>query len=272
MCMAMVLTSCVKHELYNTGHPDQGALVVTADFGNRSKEANVPSSYIIRMGDVEQTVQGETNVFGKLLDPMTYTMLVYNNPDGITVDGTVATVNSVASTTGDVEIEPRPDYLFGSYMQVSIAEDDTTWVEVKMKQYIKLLNINLNIKDGDTERIASVTCSLSGVESEVDLSTGMLAGKSAIISSAMDVSDTQMSTYFRILGIVPTEKQILTIKITYDNDDEDVIESDVCDIFNNNDGSIKPLNIVTDISLPSGAGFSATIDDWQKTDDDYEAK
>jgi len=57
---------------------------------------------------------------------MTYNMLVYNVPDGVTVDGTVATVNGVQTKdrTSSIEIEATPDCLFGAYRQVTIAEDD----------------------------------------------------------------------------------------------------------------------------------------------------
>lgn len=292
MCVAFALSSCVKHELYDTEHPDKGALVVTADFGSRSAEASIPSSYIIRVGDVEQTVQSETNVFGKLLDPTTYNMLVYNKPDGITVDGTVATVNSVQtkSRANSTEIEAMPDYLFGSYKQISIAEDDTTWVVAKMKQYVKLLRITLNVKDGDADRIESVVCTLDGVVMSVDLATGKLGDYSAFVRNGMTVSDGKMTADFRVLGVVTSERQILTVNITYTNGDEDVIESDISDIISDinddengggddnpsggdDDGGKTPdINIDGDINLPVESGYSATIEGWQQTNDSVVAK
>lgn len=37
-----ILTSCVKDDLYDTPHPDRGAVVVTTDWSGKSTEA-VPS-------------------------------------------------------------------------------------------------------------------------------------------------------------------------------------------------------------------------------------
>lgn len=286
MCVAFVLSSCVKHDIYMTEHPDKGALVVTADFSSRSAEANVPTSYLIALSTGEewgeaakQTVQGETNVIGKLLEPATYNMLVYNVPDGINVSGTVATVNSVQtkSSGNPLEIEATPDYLFGAYKQISIAEDDTTWGVAKMKQYVKLLNISLNVKEGDYGRIAKVTCALSGVVASVDLATGTLGDYSAFVSNDMKIDGNKMTTAFRLLGVAPSERQILTVTITYTNGDEDMIDSDISDVIDDinnddgggsggDDGKTPDIDISGDVKLPVGSGFSATIDGWQQTD------
>lgn len=276
----LIFASCVKHDIYNTDHPDKGALVVTADFSNRSSEANVPANYFIALSSGEEwgdavivnEVQGTTNVFSKLLDPMTYNLLVYNAPEGITVTGTVATVNSVQtkSRASGYEIEPTPDYLFGSYQQISIAEDDTTWVVAKMKQYVKLLNVTLKVKSGNYERIAKVECSLDGVVTSVDLATGLLGESSAIVSNTMNVDDNYLTTFFRLLGVNTSEKQILTVKITYTNGDEEVIESDISDVVDND---YYVININGNLSLPSEPGFFAIIDGWQQvTDDEITAK
>lgn len=287
----MGLAACVKHELHDTEHPDKGALVVTADFGGRSAEASVPDSYIISLSSGEgwaeafsTTVSGETNTFGKLLSPGAYNMLVYNTPEGITINGTVATVNSVGEgvRSGSVQIESRPEYLFGAYQRVTIMEDDTTYVVARMRQYIKLLNITLNVKDGDSGRIASVECKLDGVETSVDLSTGVLSGSSACTVNGMTLGDGTITTFFRILGIVPTERQTITVTITYTDGEEEIITSDITDIIDGindeedtptgGDGDTPTIDISGEITLPTESGFEATIEGWQQANDGFEAK
>ena len=44
------LSSCVKDDLYNTPHPDKGAVEVTTDWTGRSSDAVVPADYILRIG------------------------------------------------------------------------------------------------------------------------------------------------------------------------------------------------------------------------------
>ena len=40
-----ILTSCVKDDLYDTPHPDRGAVVVTTDWSGKSTEADIPQAY-----------------------------------------------------------------------------------------------------------------------------------------------------------------------------------------------------------------------------------
>ena len=76
--LAVILfASCVKDELYDTPHPDSGVVVVTADWSDRSSEADIPQAYTLRIGGQEQEASGETNVFNRLLSPGKYTLTAY---------------------------------------------------------------------------------------------------------------------------------------------------------------------------------------------------
>ena len=102
--MLLLLVSCVKDDLYNTPHPDKGAVEITTDWTGRSSDAVVPGSYILRIGTKEQTVSKETNVFDALFLPGTQDLLVYNPAEGITVNENTATVNRLPDGT----LEPMP--------------------------------------------------------------------------------------------------------------------------------------------------------------------
>ena len=98
ICGAVLLmSSCVKDDVYRTPHPTQGALLVTTDWSDRSSESVQPVSYLLRvsgrsgMSD-EQSVKGNTNLYHALLEPESYELLVYNVPESITVSGDIATV------------------------------------------------------------------------------------------------------------------------------------------------------------------------------------
>lgn len=93
-----ILTSCVKDDLYDTPHPDRGAVVVTTDWSGKSAEADIPQAYTLRIGGREQNVSAATNVFDALLAPGGYGLTVYNSPEGISIDGNKATVNPVDLT------------------------------------------------------------------------------------------------------------------------------------------------------------------------------
>ena len=127
-----ILTSCVKDDLYDTPHPDRGAVVVTTDWSGKSTEADIPQAYTLRIGGREQNVSAATNVFDALLAPGGYGLTVYNSPEGISIDGNKATVNPVDLTGA---IEPHPGYLFASHQDISVVADDTLHVTAPMRQY-----------------------------------------------------------------------------------------------------------------------------------------
>ena len=46
MVAAVLLASCVKDDLYNTPHPDKGAVVITTDWTDALAESTVPGWYL----------------------------------------------------------------------------------------------------------------------------------------------------------------------------------------------------------------------------------
>ena len=162
------LSSCVKDDLYNTPHPDKGAVEVTTDWTGRSSDAVVPADYILRIGGEEQMVQGETNAFKSLFLPGTQSLLAYHQTEGVTISGTTATVN----TLGDGTLNPMPGFLFSASKELDIQKDDTLKVVVPMMQRIRTLALTLKLNPGDERRIASTASTLTGIAPSMDLATG----------------------------------------------------------------------------------------------------
>lgn len=46
---ALAFTSCVKDDLYNTPHPDRGAILLTTDWSRRGEAVPVPDSYTVEV-------------------------------------------------------------------------------------------------------------------------------------------------------------------------------------------------------------------------------
>ena len=101
----VLLASCVKDELYNTPHPDKGAVQITADWTKHSADALMPDLYVLRIGHEEQTVRrgepagSETTVFRSLFLPGVQSLLAYNPAEGFGIDGDIASVNTLADGT-----------------------------------------------------------------------------------------------------------------------------------------------------------------------------
>lgn len=270
LCSALMLGSCVKDTLYNTPHPDKGALVVSTDWSGRSSESIKPTEYILRIGEEEQTVSEDVNTFKSLLLPGTQSLLVYHQADGITLSGTTATVNTLADGT----LDPMPGYLFSAYKEMTIPTDDTLRVTMPMKQHIRQLILMLELKEGDDQIIAGTSATLTGIAPSVDLITGEINATSGkTIKPVFRIStDTPKSkaagvpllaATMRLLGIIQTEKQELTIAVTLTNGTTQSITTDLTDYLTDfGNGELEPLVLDATLSLPPEVGVSATITDW----------
>lgn len=255
------LTSCVKDDLYDTPHPDKGAVVVTTDWSGKSAEADIPQAYTLRIGGKEQNVSAATNVFDALLAPGGYGLTVYNTSEGISVSGNRATVNPV-DLTG--KIEPHPGYLFASHQDISVVADDTLRVTAPMRQYVRKLDIELTATEGDYARVVSATATLDGVATAVNITTGTLSDTPAKTTTAFMQEGDRFTLHFRLLGIVPTAAQTLTVNILFDNGDTQTVESDLTEqLAGFNGGSeTEPVKLTGGLQLPIEAGFTSTITDW----------
>ncbi len=97
MAAAVLFSSCVKDTLYDTPHPDYGKIAVTADWSARGEGINIPATWTVTMGDYTGTETSATHAPDHLFAPGSYTLAVWNPAEGITVNGTTATI---AASTG----------------------------------------------------------------------------------------------------------------------------------------------------------------------------
>lgn len=259
---AISLASCVKDELYNTPHPDSGAVVVTADWSDRNSDADIPQTYILSIDGQEQEVSGETNVLNRLLSAGKYTLAAYNKPDQVTVANNTASVNATSAK----HINPMPGYLFASVQDINVVADDTLRVTARMKQLIRRLNLELTATEGDYSRVQSATATLSGVASVADMATGERSA-AAQVTNTFRQDGNKFTLFFRLLGIVTTEAQTLTVNITFNNSDTQQIVSDVTESMKNFNNEAEPIKLKGNLLLPVEATVTgATITGWNEVD------
>lgn len=258
---AILLTSCVKDELYNTPHPDKGAVVVATDWSGRSGETDIPQAYTLRIDDKEQPASGETNIVSQLLTPGQYTLAAYNTPKQIAVSGNMASVNGTLAG----HIAPTPGYLFASVQEIMVQADDTLYVTVPMKQLVRRLDLELTATEGDYARVRSATATLLGVASTVDIATGE-RNAAAQTTDTFTQEGGKFTLFFRLLGIIPSEPQTLTVDITFTNGDTQRIVSDLTDGLKDFNSGVEPLKLTGSLRLPVEAGFTGSIEGWQQAD------
>ena len=259
---AILLASCVKDELYNTPHPDSGAVVVTADWSDRNSDADIPQAYILSIDGQEQEVSKETNILNRLLSAGKYTLTAYNKPDQVTVANNTASVNATSAK----HINPMPGYLFASVQDINVVADDTLRVTARMKQLIRRLNLELTATEGDYSRVQSATATLSGVASVADMATGERSAAAQVTNTFIQ-DGNKFTLFFRLLGIVTTEAQTLTVDITFNNGDTQQIVSDVTESMKNFNNEAEPIKLKGNLLLPVEATVTgATITGWNEVD------
>lgn len=285
-----VLGGCVKDDLYNTAHPDKGAVKITTDWSGRSSDAVIPHRYVLRIGTHEQTVSGETNAFGTLFLPGKQDLLVWHTAQGITVSGTTVSGNTVNGTIATINtlpdgtLDPTPGHLFSAARELDIAKDDTLSVTLPMKQYIRRLVLTLKLSPGDEQRIGSTAATLTGIASATDLVTGKLtdsAGKTVIPTfvlttdtpeSRSDTPETRspaqpvLSATLHLMGAATGEQQLLTLEITLTDGDVHTVTTDLTEMLKDfrTGTDMEPLTLDAALSLPTEAGIGATITPWKE--------
>lgn len=275
--VTLLLGGCVKDDLYNTPHPDKGAVRVTTDWSGASSDAVLPQSYMLRIGTQEQTASGTDNAFNTLFEPGRQDLLVYHQTEGITLTDHTATVNTLADGT----LNPMPGYLFSGVEELEIVKDDTLQVTVKMEQRIRSLTLALKLTPGDKERIVSTSATLTGIASAMDLRDGAITaaeGKAVVPIFAIATDNGRMraegqpilSATLRLLGAMLGEKQILTLAITLPDGYVHTITSDLTEALKNfGEANMEPLELDATLELPVEAGMDATITDWKEVDNGH---
>ena len=256
------LTGCVKDELHNTPHPDKGAVVVQMDWSDLLPEA-VADNYILNVDGHEQTVSGSTNAVDRLAEPGEHTLTVYNKPQGITINGDIASVNEIIDgrSVGS-RVEPLPDFLFSVSETVVVEKDDTLRITAKPRKWVRQLDMELSVSEGDYERIASITGTLSGVEQSLDIRKGERQGTAVTVRNDFAVAEEKCNTSFRLMVIVPAEHQTLTVNIVFANGDTQTIESDLSEQMAAFHDDNAPLTLTGSLNLPVEAGATGSISDW----------
>lgn len=266
MVAAVLLASCVKDDLYNTPHPDKGAVVITTDWTEAFAESTIPDTYQLRMDD-GKVVQAseETTVYPDLLAPGAHTLLIYNEPEGITIADDAATVQQK-----DGMLIPLPGYLFSAEADLNVVQDDTLRVNVLMKRRLCPIILNLDLNGENADEIAKIEATLSGIAGSVDLRTGTPGGES--LTARLDVREAEakarstdamaLEMKCRVTGTAQGERQILTVNITMADGYISTITSDLTEHLKDLNTDMEPIRLEGSIEAPQDGHFSGTIKDW----------
>lgn len=267
MAVVVLLASCVKDDLYDTPHPDKGAVVITTDWTEALAESTVPDTYLLRMDDGKGVqASGEATVYPDLLTPGTHTLLIYNEPEGISIADDAATVQQK-----DGMLIPLPGYLFSAEADLNVVQDDTLRVTVPMERRLCPIILNLDLNGENADEIAKIETTLSGMAGSVDLRTGTPGGES--LTARLDVRRAEakaraadavaLEMKCRVTGTAQGERQILTVKVTMKDGYVSTITSDLTENLKDLNADMEPVRLEGSVEAPQDGHFSGTIENWQ---------
>ena len=206
------LGGCVKDELHDTPHPDKGIVAVSIDLPQGASGED----YTVEIdGTTADGKEGHYTVSDPL-PPGEYTVLAYNTPQGFTVTDGIARVERTDGTVRALTdfINPLPDYLYSGTERITVVADDTLRMNLDVVQRVRDLHIELTVTEGDPERIAAITGTLSGVAEAYDLRNETLYGEAVSTRPTFTRSGDKVSADLRLLGIMG-DAQTLSILLTF---------------------------------------------------------
>lgn len=263
--LALGVSSCVKDELYDTPHPDKGAVVVAADWSNRSAACAVPAEYTLYhtccAAAEPCTMPGEgAKCHPALFGPGRHTLVAHNAADKIAVSGLTATV--AAARNGG--IDPLPGYLLSAAHGIEVVRDDTIRVVLPMRQRVRDLHIELTVTEGDPARIAGIEGTLAGIAGAFDLAQQAVTGEAASTSPAFTREGDKITADVRLLGTTGG-RQTQKLEIRFSDGRTQTIESDLTELLAGfNDGDMtEALTVKGNLQTPAEGGFTATVTDWE---------
>ena len=259
ICVPWMLASCVKDELHNTPHPDQGVVSVSVDYPQGAEEGD----YTV---EVDGKPLDEGDNASNPLTPGEHTVLVYNTPEGFTVTDGIAYVERLDGTRALTDlIDPLPETLYSGTKTVTVVADDTLHLELSVAQRTRDLRLELTVTEGDPERIAAITGTLSGVAGAYDLRNETLHGEAVSTAPAFIRNGDKIEADLRLLGTMGGA-QVLTLTLTFTDGLTQTTESDLTEVLAGFNDSTEPFTLTGNLSTPVEGGFSSSIDGWQQAD------
>lgn len=250
LLLLLPITACnIDDTLYDTPHPDKGAVTVTTDCADTHR---------LMINETIATVRGETNVFPALLDEGNYTLTAFNTPEGMTATGGVVSVNTLPDGT----LTPQPGELRSNVTQINVVKDDTLRVTLPLRQRTRRLTLKMTTEGGDASIIASTDAALTGIAPAIDVTTNKLTGTPATVKPLFTLADGVLTAEVNLLGVFPDEKQTFTITITATDGHQQILKQDLTEVLATFNQSTEPLILGATLELMLDASFGFNITDW----------
>ena len=264
MAAAVLLSSCVKDTLYDTPHPDKGA--VTISLTGLSADDN----YVLDMDGKVADITGSPFTNPDLLNPGTHSMVIYNRAEGFTFDERMARVNAPdgKSRADGASVISLPGYLKTVSQEITVTADDTLRVNAVPQQRVRDLQLELEVTQGRPELIQTVTGTLSGIAGAFDMEAEQTTGEPASTAVAFTRDGDKLTADARLLGTMGAVQTLVLDIVFVDGGRTQQTEVDLTEALANFNGNMTDGYRVTG-TLETPVGMeeaSAEITGWETVD------
>ncbi len=284
---ALALSACVVGSKDFTPDIDQtnhGKIVLTTDWSQRSEGVDTPASYYVDMDGNEtrrQTFTAAVNEIPGSFDPGRYRIVVWNDADGIEMNGNIASLRMSdvdraegASLGQSGFLDTDIGWLFSAAMDATIEADKVHRLTATMRQRVRELTLVVEPVGGAVGQIARITAMISGVAGTIDIDSGVYGTPSQVLLPFAKINHGddagKWTASVRLSGIADGAVPRLTGVISFVDERlaDMVLESDLSGALEGfNDDMKTPLVIEGDvIRTPLGTDFRATITGWVTVD------
>lgn len=286
-----LMSSCYESDLTNTTHPNEGRIAVeitlpTADpnaGGTTDPEATTPTSYTVVLNGKE--VLADEN--GKVelpdnLTPGSYTIYVYSDTADVDVENNITEAGEgtiVSSTVVDAgAITSLTEDLYFGTQTLTVLADEVIASEVVLSQVTRTIRFNLNLSEGDIDKIVGVTASMGGIAQQWECVEDIPIGDVATITPtftqgeplARAAANDYLTSSIKVLG-TNGEDQNLNLELTFENGNTQTITSDVSDqLAGSNSTKSTPITLTGSLKVNTTVGATGTITDWVASDNEYD--
>lgn len=260
---SVTFTSCVKDDLHNTPYPDKGTVEISTDWSDALSENDIPAVYFISV-DGGEAVETEEKTFRypEPMSPGKHTLVAYNKPDGIGIDGTTANVDILEPGI----INAMPGYLFSAMKQPEVMQDGNVQVLMPMKRRVCPVKLKLALTGDNAKNIERIDAVLSGIAGTVDLQSGVIGDDNmSVIMNKCGQTANEVEMRCRVFGVNTKLPQLLTITITMKDGHKEQTTSDLSDKLKNINTDMRPVELRADMDAPQNGVFGWIISDWIPT-------
>ena len=251
------MTSCTIVDLED---PLKGKITLATDWSKRTSGIEQPTSYSVIINNQTLNYTQASNLLPEL-DVGTYPIHIYNTPEKVTVNGT-----TVAVATTNNQVDPAPGWLFTAVTQAEYADFKVETITAAMQQQVRQLTIILKPEGGTTERITSITASLSGVAGTWDFKANIPTGNAMnapLIFTKQ--ADGTWQAIVRLLGITGSQQKLLGVVAFENGTPVDIpLDSDLSGSLSNfNTDKKTPLSLLGEMKeTPTEFGLTSVISSW----------